>query len=545
MRTNIWLQQRERLPHPLLNLALVLGLLVTIGLVGYLAFFFPIHEDEVGWKLMLTRFWRDNGSSVNYMASCAPDFTVAIPKFLYPAAILEAWLYQDITNIHKLRIFGMVSVSLWGLLLLWIRNCIQSTSKNTSAGFGLLFLGYLPIGIFMNRPEQTLLLSVTLMIALPLVKPKNKAQELAVFLCFLLAANVFLFHHLKGLFFLPLLFAAIWFLQIAGLLRGMMALATVMAAASSYLFYNNKNQCPLDPDFLAWMKSNMLSPADFIQQPLQTLAACFRNLSQWTAYIHSTLFIDNFYQARMPTGQPLTFLVNAVNKLIKLLVFLWLFRWLIDVVGLLKIRRSRWRSDYPLIASLCLFVAVIAMALLQGRKNFYESHLVLPILVIMGVLVGGRGLPVSRWFVGLDQLFVRAVWVAVAVSVTLLGLQVIPATKTAWLQEMQFQETRAGVWVSSFGLKEREKRVYTLAQRCGIQDGPQTQHLVIDELTYPYFAKTKEPFFRVVTGIHPDKLAELMRGANSPGFIGQCQYLPLHYLSQAERIDNLCCISRF
>ncbi|NBV50488.1 hypothetical protein EBR78_04610 [bacterium] len=545
MKPNIWLSQRAQPPHGFLRLALSFGLLVTIALVGYLAFFFPIHEDEVGWKLMLTRFWRDNGSSVNYMASCAHDFSVAIPKALYPAAILEAWLYQNLLNIHKLRIFGMISVSIWGLLLLLIWNRIQGASKNTSAGFGLLFLGYLPIGLFMNRPEQTLLLSLTLMIALPLFKTKNKWEEHAVFLCFFLAANALFFHHLKGLFFLPLVLAAIWFLKISTSLRVMMGVASVTAAASSYLFYSHKNQCPMDPDFLAWMKSNMLSPSDFIQQPLQSIVACIRNLYRWTAYIHSALFIDNFYEAKMPSWPPLAFLVNAVNKLIKLLIFFWLFRWLLDVAGVLKARQNRWRQDYPLIASLGLFVAVVAMALVQGRKNFYESHLVLPILVIMGVLIGGRGLPVARWFVWLDRVFVRAIFFAVVTSITLLALQLIPATKTAWLQELQFQGSRAGVWISSFGLKEREKRVYTLAQRCGIQDGPQTQHLVIDELTYPYFAKTKEPFFRVVTGTHPEKLAEIMRRANSPGFIGQCQYLPLHYLSQAERIDNLCCISRF
>ncbi|NBX81490.1 hypothetical protein EBQ90_00135, partial [bacterium] len=82
----------------------------------YLGFHLPIFTDEVAWKIASSRYQVDQGLSVSLLPLCsAKAFLTKVPSVFVPAALLESFLYQDLSNLIKLRWYGSISLALFFL----------------------------------------------------------------------------------------------------------------------------------------------------------------------------------------------------------------------------------------------------------------------------------------------------------------------------------------------------------------------------------------------------------------------------------------------
>jgi hypothetical protein len=89
-----------------------------------------------------------------------------------------------------------------------------------------------------------------------------------------------------------------------------------------------------------------------------------------------------------------------------------------------------------------------------------------------------------------------------------------------------------------------------LAAQCGIQNPIEKKHLVVDDLTYPYFIKTVEPYHAVyVLGwwgrMSIENPEEFLKKKSSAGLLSQCKWLPEPLLNKAIRDHDLCCLPAF
>lgn len=503
--------------------------------VAYWTFYLPVFTDEVAWKWLTSRLWLDDGRSITLYPQCQEVFSISHPFLFLPSRLIESLVYGAPFSLFHLRYIGWAVFFLCGVMFWLISKSISKVRGGDPVelmlvGGGVALLGVFPFVLVMNRPEQILLLCLLLFIWLPTIKARSVIRESVLTLGFLFVSTTLFAQHAKALFFLPVVLYSGWKLKITKAKRIASVVYVLVLALQCYLFFTELTHC--ENSFIRETLSKMMvSPAAFVKEPIITFQQLGRNGLQGGDYLKNILIVDEYPNQWLPTNYGFHWGAAVINGLIKLFGLAWIVATLWGVLF--------EEQRYFLKTVVGLGIGAVGLALFQTSKNFYESALWIPVVVLMGMMTINRK---TLQFFGIGLLLLATL------SVSMVIYRFGSHLRNEWSGTNEL--TKQDYSVNASYQRAIRSRVVKLAERCGLKNEPTLQHVILDDLTYPYFMKVRQPFHAVYVlgwwgrmSIYDPEL--FFRSRKSFGLLSQCKWLPDALLNKVVRDQDLCCVPSF
>ncbi len=523
------------------NLAYLASGAVLLALVAYslwMAFYLPVYGDETYWKLIVSRLVSDDGYLIYIFSQCAQGQWIQAPWTWLPAMTLSYFLYEDASHPWTLRISGWVLYV--GLLIAWVwllkRRSGLCWFDSALAIGGFFSLGVLPFLMVFDRPEKTILVLLTLVLALVPASAEShtkpsKLMVVSLVAIFSLLAALFAGLHPKGLFFFPVLLAVLY-ARTRSWLAGLVFLGLLTwVARDTMAIWQQRTNCPEFPGLMTVLQGLTLRPSAFFVDPAAFIYAAWLNLLAFDAYVNSIGLIPTYVENWLPPlagdqAQPSwVALVNALN-------------WMplaavagLALVNLVQAGSKWWRSDGVIWLALCL--ALMLIVCLQTAKNFYEASLVWPLIGLLAAMSfassGG-----ARSKGGAKALIFFLVVIAIISSVA--RIDRFAPNLSDWIRERTWQ------------VQHQDQHNETLREfarnSCAI-DANATR-LAIDKTTYPAFWWHRQPIlldFSAGWWAAESDLSTTLSNRDSEGVVAACERLPNDLRGRAKAQGQVCCLS--
>jgi hypothetical protein len=533
---------------------LALGLFCAVLI---LSLFVPVYVDEISIGIVPVRELLDGFRIYSLFPQCGPD-SWSVPWALYPSAIIDHLIYGYMSQPIYIRLMGGALFVAWLGMLWWfatIRPGRGNSLLSTATGIiAFVSLGVLPFLMVLNRGEQTLLLGVTFFCLMPHIAGRLQLGSrwttvLLVFIYFV-AASYLLASHPKSLFFLPVMVVSA--LQTAAA-SGKRWLGIALLASLAWVGYDSFNlwtsrmSCPGAPLLDAVFKSQSLQIGELFTDPVQFILSGLHNLAHSYVYIKNALFELQYQSDWLPPSHSnrLSWL-SALSDLLVSPIYVLTVLYLIYALALRLLHALRaGKLEWDCSMAIAVFVGVAACSFFTISKNFYESSLILPLVLLMAVLMQS---PIGSPDNGSRMKSVRLIVLLTAsiLSQANLLLTFIPYVGTTWLEGGRLAEQSLSI--SPFNFDKVRKDIESAAARCGIKTGNVNTHLVIDNSTYFPFKHADRPlnlsFITKFSGkdIGEENLVSILKQRKSAGVITSCDKLPPSLLSLATETGNYCCI---
>ena len=524
-------------------MAPAMAAIVAIGAIvgALLLLHFPLYTDEVQWKALGSRLFLDN-FSLNYLfPACTAGFIQPVPISWWPSRLIDATIYSNAGNPLMIRYIGIATYfaiwagigwiihRLWRDIPLWI--CI-------SVALGLTSFGMLTPLLVMNRPEQGILVPFLVIVGIYLVSRERTelpGQARSWLYCLVLGLLVWLMlgAHLKSFVLLP-----IAILAAAAAIRRRWPMI-VFVFASGFAFYENyrlwatRTDCPASPYLEAQFAYLSLSPKLLLADPARFLSQSLADLERSLAYFGNAWVRSNGYPSHWwPTG-PASAFDNISNLAFSALalVLICLCLWGAVRYAVRYAVRGWGQAPRPNAAiTFWLTLGLLAFMIYQITKNFYETSLVWPLLVLAAIFA----------------LKDRGPWLAKA---TIFALPVL----TIFMLIAQFALVTR-VWphldewnAAASSQDARQQQIIDLAANCHTTVAPEQAGLVVDDFAYSVFWPTKRPMFNSYfygpwsTGLDH---AATVTALDLKAEIAKCTEIPEQYRSEAQRSadQSYCCV---
>lgn len=489
-----------------------------------LLYFSPIYTDEVAWKWLSARYFLDGGKTLSLYPQCVKEFGDYLPVLFYPSFRLYGFLYGALESLHILKMGSFVSISLIFILLTLVLGKIKK-----SVVIAPLLFGVLPFSFMLNRPEQVMLIGVLLAIYLSLKDWKTSASKALGFLGFILGAELFFSSHAKSLFFLPVFLACLHVSCFSKILKALGIVFVGFLGLSCFQYFSSLTQCQ-NPAILALLSKVMMAPDLILSDPWGAMIQAQTNLVSLGRYVTENVFKNRYPMEWLPENYGFSWGTSGINWLIGIF-------W-ISVLILVFVRGIRFKGKVKWLFR-ALLLSLFTLGILQSSKSFYEGPLVLTLLWLCGSI----SLSSSDW----QRLKVPARILA-CLSLALLSYRFYPVLRNSWSAPGPLPNQNHSVKIAYS--KEIKSRVKALSERCNVKTDESVWHLVVDDLTYPYFWQTKEPYHAVyVTGWWgresiPD-FQKFFEEKQVAGYLAQCHWLAPELRRKALRDKELCCLRSF
>ena len=531
---------------------LALGLLligfVLLLWIGYLV---PIYTDELTFKIIHARIFLDQGKAISLCPQCNQDFTTTWPFYFAPIRWIDALFYADLGHPLKLRIIGIAIF----LLILFVEFLAvrplfpPSPTRNVKSLAVILSIGSFgvyPLLMVMNRPEQILTLCCHLLLFLPLFINVRRFRILTMIIIGM-TNLVLLAYHPKTLLFLPFLLIIWWNIDLSRLQKLVGVTTTLTLALGAHYFYHKFFACPNDPYLARLLASFALTPGAFFAHPLRFLEIGWSNLSASNQYIENVLLKHVYMSDWLPRDPErhgvLSSFVNFSTKL------LWVGQ--IQFVFISAVRQGlKLRSNLSQLRSVALYLSLACSLVLlfffQIHKNSYESILVLPVIFSLSVYAVSfyPSYLIAKYHKKVLSVLIMIGILSQAVTISIFYPYALGSWRTTGnLPAQPFS-------IAGMKYDIQNKKTLDLAAQCGLHRGPNTRHLVIDDLTYPAFWDTREPFHALyITGGYWDRgipsLSRFLEERHVAGWITHCRFLPEDLRAVAKTDGLLCCLPPF
>ncbi len=518
------------------SLFFIITLLFTTSFAVTLliAFYVPIYDDETAWKLLSNRHFVDQGKLVYLFAQCNQGYWLDMPLTLYPMQWLDSVIYGDASNPALLRTTGWLGfLALMGSWVVILRTT-SKLSWLTCALFIAAFFsfGVTPFVMVFNRPEQPLLIWLTILLLItlwfdsrPLKTRFSKALITALFalLSCLMAAT-----HPKGLFFFPLILLAWW--RCVRWWPANLPLLGVMgwAAFETKHIWYLRTACEEFPGLSGMLKMLTLRPKQLWQEPFKFIDGVLTNLHNSTQYISQMAFNKSYISDWLPPIEN-TFNQTSIAWVSPLLI--WLPIVFVMTIVLLNLAHHAYSKPrgipyWPIAAFLLLSLLVIMS--FQTAKNFYESTLIWPLLLLIALYT----------FKGSEQVwskhFIR--WA--------LPILLIAATVSGYVRyELFFAPAKT--WHQARGKPVNVEALQRFAKtQCNIEAS--TPNLALGFLAYAAFYQHPKPILLTYSsgwwGTEAN-FAQTMSKRKAGGLVARCKDLPEETKALAKQQGQFCCVS--
>jgi hypothetical protein len=523
-------------------LSLAAGGLLASVLLGLLV---PIYTDEVLWRMHL-RALIDGGFDSTYNDLCGPNTVARPPWTMLPVRWFSATLNQALAAPLFVRLSG-VACALALVALVWAVLCRLAPDRERrrwigALVFALLGLGFMPFLLVLSRPEQPIVLAMTLAILIVFVRrdppPAMATAQVAVIVA---AGAVAMSYHAKGVLYLPVALGCVWFATRGTRLLpvrfgGLLGLLAVAATAIPY--WVARFSCPGDPllaetlagENIAIVVADKGWPAGLLAQLPQGLDPL--------AYPLLTA------PKPLPTGDwmPPNLVSPAMSHAFTLgIAAIWLASFALAGARCWIIARSSGRRAWReprLVLPLAILACVFVWGISQVNRNDYEAGHVVPMLVLalaMALTLPGKGRL-------LRPVALAAVLVAVVSQVTVAGLTAAPLWRAA--QRGGYVETQDNS-VSVAAYAQVRTDIRKAMRAAGIPHDRRLRRLLVDDLTYLALQDSYRPFHRV--GVLSDFTGSIQHPAayladrGSDGIVVGCKYLPLELVRASS--GDICAVS--
>jgi len=489
-----------------------------------LIWFVPLYTDEVAWKWLSARFLLDAGKTISLYPQCSLEFTNHLPVFFYPVFWLNSFLYGELGSLIFLRFGSLFSVLIIFLLL---RQIFKELGKPFfTAPF---VLGVLPFSFLLNRPEQMMLIGMLTVILISFQGAGKVWHSLKWLVLLLFGSSVFFGSHAKALFFLPVFLGCIAVSKPSKLFKALGTLGVSVLGASCFQYFSAVTKCS-NPVISEIFTGMMISPEALFADPGGALNQITKNLWGSGKYFSSHFFTDRYILEWLPENYGFSVGARALNFAFG---FFWLAMGFALIVKLFKSQgKGLWIARW-------IGLGFCGLAAFQSSKSFYDSPF---LMVLLWVSVG-----IS--FTSEELNFIKVpTRVLASLSLILLCYRFYPVLKQSWYTPGPLPNQNHSIKIAySSEIKERVSR---LRQKCKIAEAKSLKHFIVDDLTYPYFWQSQEPYHAIyVTGWWGEESISDLEGFFSerkvPGYLAQCHWLPPRLRSRAIRDRDLCCLAEF
>ena len=521
----------------------------------------PVYTDEIVWKFLQDRYFYDGARTMSAFPECGvTDFS--IPWMLVPFRRFDAAIYQDISGPAMIRTVGVGlalfwGVTSWGLLR---RSTVGVLSAWQAAGLviAVATLGTMPSLLVTNRPEQVLLIGMT-MCSLPLLLERSAgrrsiAADIGIGVILTVLSGYLFATHPRSIFALPLVLLFVNHVFSRKSVAVVVGLAATILCLTAVADWGLRSQCE-DPTYARKLSDGNLLVAvtnglfhDFLHASARQF---LRQPDRW-------LYLEQFRIDHSVTSNELLPLKSAwatasgvlTEAVFAAMVTLGAAAF---VALALRVWRQRRASTRELaLAALWAFYA--ASLVTRAGRYVYEESVIEPVLAMasLGSIWAARDMLEVRY--GIDRLrrwtkigFATLIATS-AISQIVLILGYLPQASGAWSVPGYMPNQRFSISVA--GYESLRSKIVETARMCGIDPAQHPRHVIVDELTSFALEPISRPFFAPYIAEHgwgsgiTDYRAFLTK-IGSGGMVVGCQWLPEELRDAAVRNGQFCCLPSF
>jgi len=526
----------------------------------------PLQTDEIIWSVSNHRAIVDHYELITLLPQCqaATSFAKTLPLLWYPHAWVNHLLFMQIENPLWIRIIGIIRCIFFLTVIWFIITPIASKLQYNPRIIFVLFLAALgldelPLLLQVTRPEQTILLSISIAIALTLhadtlIRYKwSKYSAMAVFLCVVLLLYP---AHPKAIATLPIMIVctAVLFYRLTQnrLITAAIMLAIGCFAAMSVSLWIARYDCPHSTLSAKLIAKHSLPLNMLWADPWAFFAICiesFRNALLYDFDIHS--YIIEKMDWIPATLSPFPGWFIQINNCANFIA--WEIKFSILAIGMWNARlilcRRAISANLPSVLGTMTLMTIVGFMLISGPvRMFYLVALQAPLLLLAALL----NMPEYRHFIKPHRLWVRGGYLLMLFAVanmSWLSYRYYPFITTPATRDLALSNHRP-ILLSAFGYDTRKTFIMDAYVQCGLPPLSEATHLVLDDYTYPVLKHTQQPFsFYYITNIfsHGSKiydnkqLATLLKEYNSSGIIMDCREVPVSLQPFLSEYDGYCC----
>ena len=548
-------------------------------------FYLPLYGDEPQWKMIVARLFLDGGKLLYLFPGCTQGFLLGVPMTWYPGRILDALMYADASDPFYLRQYGVMIYL--GLLFSWTILCRYCTCLSWVQSFlmvsSFFMVGVLPLLMVYNRPEQSLLIwiSLALLVSVALEKrpPQHRWIKIIVLIGFALLGCFISAAHPKGIYFLPVLMVLYW--RVSQARWNLLGLGFIYAwtALETIALWKIRTKCPESGWLTTMLQGFTVQPKLLKSNPTLFFEMGTNNLHYWTQYLKGVTFAGSPYRyflnpdlklswvgqfandwVAMPiyavaalivlnAGQSLFLLYQQGRRQLTLAVLIYILlvggllasdtltAWGILaialglVVGLVWMLINQNRSHWAIVFVMTLSLMVLMF--MQSLKNFYEATLVWPIFLLIGIFTFNA---TSTWARNALKYGLLPLLLLLAIISTQARWDVMGNAPLSW------QAARQKVLLDNLEFKQFAK------EACGIEEFTSLEdNLVLDDETYPMFWRHTRPMLTAyVFGWWSQGTDYKTTFAmyEPKGLATKCNSAPAELMPYLKQTKDFCCASK-
>lgn len=514
-----------------------------------LATLLPVYSDEIGWRFQ-ERAGID-GVDKMYNDLCGPNTLAVPPWFMMPVRWFSAAANQAFADPLFIRLEGVICAIAWGALVWLLVARIQpgpARVRLQTLTFALLGLGTLPLLLVMSRPEQPLIISLTLMMLIALSRSGGAVLAWLKSAAIVMLAGVALSYHLKGVAYAPVALVCLWLCAagrrtIAARVTGMAALIAMTAAGADY--WASRFRCTGDAALASKLSGENLASALSGDISISDAA------SQLIVGLNPLTYV----WLAVPDNQPMSewlpenlFPAPVYWGFAVVVVAMWSLAFVASLWFLVRfVREQRWAAlrEPRTILAATILACLLVWGASQVNRNVYEATHVLPMLALFVALCLSLPpqQPVRAW--RSSGLVAATGIAALASQLALLAFVAGPliraAQKPGPLPDQAYS-------VSIAGYDGVRADVAAAMTQAGLDPRETHTRLMVDDVTYLALQRHPLPFHRLgvveVWNGSIDNPAGYLVSRDSAGAVMACRNLPMEMEPVAVRSGDICALAR-
>lgn len=523
---------------------------IAFGLAVLTGFFVPIYTDEIGWR------WQERAGldGVDKLLSvvCGPTSIVKPPFWMMPARYYSAFWNVEFNSPIYTRVSGLLYALAWGALLIFtIRRIAPNRARArilVTLAFATMTIGLTPWLLVWSRPEQPIIISVTIAILISSRGWDNftlvgHLRGWLTAATIVVLTSIAISYHLKAIFLAPV-FIACTFMNsrvrqtLVPRLAGCAAIVIITVQGAQY--WIGRLRCPAQQSFISSQNiASELLVAKSVREASSIALRMLVNINPFP-YIARTVPRPNPMSAWLVELQ---ISIGSTMVWWGAITFLWCLIFLFATNSFVRQAKTIASDglDARLVIVSALLISMVGWIATQVAANDYEAALILPLMLLAAVIALTCSASAPKIVDSLNGLAIGAT-AAAAVSMVLVGTvfgsSLISASRQSGYLPLQPHS------VSVFGYEALRSRILSLAKQCGIVEG-QSRNLVIDDVTYYAFMTNPMPDHvgDLGTLYFPDLSLDYLRKRRSDGVIATCRKLPRPLQTIARREGEFCCLA--
>lgn len=460
---------------------------------------FPIYPDEIAERTMLSRFWYDFPMKSMAIPMCQSYIHSLSWVWYFPGGI--EWILHG--HFHDLRIFrasGMITGVVFTLLLTFLlfRSNLRLFSSaykklifimvSFSVVASLLYVGVMPFFLVTTRPEQTILLMLTMTLVLfsiPTSSIDTWVKKTSVALVYLICFSTILYMHPKGLYLTPVLFLVAYKLFSHIHCKTFLVVIFIMLSIltiGNYYAWLNFYDCHNYPAVNNVLLSFNINIHDIVTNPRLFFSEILTSAQNYQREINQISFQSNTDINYLPQIE-INNKLKRINSLIHINYISLIVCLLIASIALYvsDIRQNKILTKRLLVLVLCF--CTISNLLLCKSKNWYDAGYLWSLLVIALVFLSS---------VHMKYLSKKLVPYLIASYLLTVGICSLHLLISTYKPHFLTGYSGPSIALIHYNYAKNERDLETLERLCDINVNT-ARGLITDDATYFHFQKAKYP----------------------------------------------------